>query len=140
MAASPSEIVTAFVRAVEARDLDAALAHVCDDIVYDNVPLGPVTGPEEVRRILSGGVTAAAERVEWVVLHQVAEGDVVMNERVDRFLIDGTWLEIPVAGLFVLRDGRISLWRDYFDLDGFRRQREAAGLTGAPGGSTGSTG
>ena len=124
-----SEVVTAFIAAIEVGDLDTALSMVTDDIVYDNVPLGPVTGPDEVRRILSGGVTAAAERVEWVVTHQVGEGDVVMNERVDRFLIDGRWLEIPVAGLFVLREGRIAVWRDYFDLEGFRRQREAAGLT-----------
>ena len=135
-----SEVVTAFIRAIEDGDLDTALTMVTDNIVYDNVPLGPVTGPDEVRRILSGGVTAAAERVEWVVSHQVGEGHVVMNERVDRFLVDGRWLEIPLAGLFVLREGRIAVWRDYFDLDGFRRQREAAGLTGAPGGSTGSTG
>ena len=128
-----SEVVTAFITAIEADDLDTALTMVTDDIVYDNVPLGPVTGPDEVRRILSGGVTAAAERVEWVVTHQVGEGDVVMNERVDRFLIDGRWLEIPLAGLFVLREGRIAVWRDYFDLDGFRRQREAVGLTRPPG-------
>lgn len=129
-----SEVVTAFIRSIEARDLDTALTMVTEDVVYDNAPLGPVTGPEEVRRILSGGVTAAAERVEWVVRHQVAEGDVVMNERVDRFLIGGQWLEIPLAGLFVLREGRIALWRDYFDLEGFRRERERVGLTRPPGG------
>jgi limonene-1,2-epoxide hydrolase len=33
----------------------------------------------------------------------------------------------------VLRDGRIAVWRDYFDLEGFRRQRERAGLTRPPG-------
>jgi limonene-1,2-epoxide hydrolase len=114
-----SEVVTAFIAAIESGDLDAALTMVTDDVVYDNVPLGPVTGPDE--------------RIEWVVSHQVAEGDVVMNERVDRFLIDGEWLEIPLAGLFVLRDGRIAVWRDYFDLEGFRRQRERAGLTRPPG-------
>lgn len=130
---SASEVVTAFIAAIESGDLDAALTMVTDDVVYDNVPLGPVTGPDEVRRILAGGVSAAAERIEWVVSHQVAEGDVVMNERVDRFLIGGEWLEIPLAGLFVLRDGRIAVWRDYFDLEGFRRQRERAGLTRPPG-------
>lgn len=130
---SASEVVTAFIAAIESGDLDAALTMVTDDVVYDNVPLGPVTGPDEVRRILAGGVNAAAERIEWVVSHQVAEGDVVMNERVDRFLIGGEWLEIPLAGLFVLRDGRIAVWRDYFDLEGFRRQRERAGLTRPPG-------
>lgn len=132
---SATEVVTAFIRAIEARDLDRALAMVTDDIVYDNQPLGPVTGRDEVRRILSGGVSAAADRIEWVVSHQVGEGDVVMNERVDRFLIDGAWLEIPLAGLFVLRAGRIAVWRDYFDLEGFGRARQAAGLTSPPGGA-----
>jgi len=128
-----SELVTAFIRAVEAGDLDTAVSMVTDDVLYDNVPLGPVTGPEAMRRILSGGVSKAAERIEWVVTHQVGEGDVVMNERVDRFLIDGQWLEIPLAGLFVLREGKIAVWRDYFDLASFQRQREAAGLTGPSG-------
>jgi limonene-1,2-epoxide hydrolase len=45
-----------------------------------------------------------------------------MNERLDRFLVDGRWIEVPVAGLFRLRNGRISLWRDYFDLETYRRQ------------------
>jgi limonene-1,2-epoxide hydrolase len=130
-----SEVVTAFIRAIEAGDLDHALTMVADDIAYDNQPLGPVTGPDEVRRILSGGMSAAAERIEWVVSYQVGEGDVVMNERVDRFLIGGVWLELPVAGLFVLRDGKIALWRDYFDLEGFKRAREKAGLTSPPRGA-----
>ena len=40
---------------------------------------------------------------------------VVMNERVDRFRKADQWLELRVAGLFVITDGQISLWRDYFD-------------------------
>jgi limonene-1,2-epoxide hydrolase len=63
----------------------------------------------------------------------VASGDVVMNERVDRFLIRGTWLEIPLMGVFVLRDGLIAEWRDYFDLADFTRQRAEMGITRAPG-------
>jgi limonene-1,2-epoxide hydrolase len=63
------------------------------------------------------------QRVEWTVHHQAAQGDVVMNERTDTFtLADGRELAIPVAGLFVLRDGRVRLWRDYFDLGSYRAQ------------------
>jgi limonene-1,2-epoxide hydrolase len=39
-----------------------------------------------------------------------------MNERTDRFLKDGTWHDLPVAGVFQLRDGLIASWHDYFDL------------------------
>ena len=30
-------------------------------------------------------------------------------------------VELPVAGLFVVRDGRIALWRDYFDMTTFSK-------------------
>ena len=127
----PSEVVTRFLRACGDRDLDTALALVAPDVEYDNVPVGAVTGPDGVRGVLEGGVTAAAEQVEWVVLRQVAQGDVVMSERVDRFLLQGSWLEVPVVGVFVVREGRIALWRDYFDLLGYREQRRR--LTAPPG-------
>lgn len=116
-------IVTALVRACAARDLDAVCALVADDIEYDNVPIGTVYGPEGVRKVLSGGVTEAASEVQWVVHRQVADGATVMNERTDRFLVDGRWVEIPIAAVFEVRDGKVTLWRDYFDLESYRRQR-----------------
>jgi limonene-1,2-epoxide hydrolase len=117
----PDGVVRDFVAAIERKDVDAALALVTDDVVYDNVPIGAVAGPNGIRTALSG-VLGAAQRVEWVTRHQVGVGDVVMNERLDRFQIGGRWVEVPVAGVFVLRDGRIALWRDYFDLATYRRQ------------------
>ena len=120
---SPGEVVTALVQACERRDLDAVCALVTDDIEYDNVPIGKVFGPDGVRSVLSGGVTAAASQVEWVVHRQVESGDTVMNERTDRFLVEDRWVEIPIAAVFVVRDGRVALWRDYFDLESYRRQR-----------------
>ena len=122
-ALTPGEIVTALVQACERRDLDAVCALVTDDIEYDNVPIGKVYGPDGVRSVLSGGVTSAASDIEWVVHRQVESGDTVMNERTDRFLVDGRWVEIPIAAVFVVRDGRVALWRDYFDLESYRRQR-----------------
>lgn len=120
---TPGEVVTALVKACERRDLDAVCALVTDDIEYDNVPIGVVHGPEGVRKVLSVGVTQAASEIEWVVHRQVESGDTVMNERTDRFLVDGTWVEIPIAAVFEVRDGKVALWRDYFDLETYRRQR-----------------
>jgi limonene-1,2-epoxide hydrolase len=120
---APSQIVHDFLVACALRDLDAALAMVAEDIEYDNVPVGKVFGPEGVRSVLSSGIMAQADEVEWVILRQVAEGAVVMSERVDRFRIGEHWLEISVVGVFELSDGRILLWRDYFDVESYRRQR-----------------
>jgi limonene-1,2-epoxide hydrolase len=64
-----------------------------------------------------------ATQVDWIV-HQLAETreGVVLTERTDRFLIRGKWLELPVMGAFELREGRITAWRDYFDMKQFRDQ------------------
>jgi limonene-1,2-epoxide hydrolase len=124
---TPDQVVTALVQACQARDLDAVAALVSDDIEYDNVPIGKVFGPDGVRRVLSGGVTEAASEVEWAVHRQVSSGNTVMNERTDRFFVDGRWIEIPIAAVFEVTDGKVSLWRDYFDLDTYRNQRNGSG-------------
>lgn len=118
--------VRRFIAAIEAKDLDTACSWLTEDCVYDNVPMGPVVGPGAVHTGLSPFLAACSE-VDWVIHHQVAREDsagngVVMNERLDRFHLAGRWVEVPVAGLFVVRDGLISLWRDYFDLATYRQQ------------------
>lgn len=114
----PADLVRHFFRAIESLDLEQALTHLTDDVEYDNVPFGPVVGRDAVRDTL-GPFLAGFEEVSWVVSHQLASGSldhgVVMNERVDRFRRGDQWLELRVAGLFVVRHGQISLWRDYFD-------------------------
>jgi len=108
------ELVTAFIRALEHKDFDTACSMVTADCEYDNVPFAKVYGPDGIRSVLEpflGGCTG----VDWVVHYQAETGDVVMNERTDRFEVGGSWKELRVAGLFIVRDGQIALWRDYFD-------------------------
>lgn len=120
------DLVRRFIAAIEANDLDTACAMLSDDCVYDNVPMGPITGPAAVRAGLAPFL-GACDAIDWQILHQVARQDgtshgVVMNERLDRFHLDDRWVEVPVAGLFVIRDGLVTLWRDYFDLATYRQQ------------------
>ena len=119
---SAGEAVTALIKANEARDVDAILAVLTDDVVYENVPMSVMNGHDEVRGML-GPFAEMAERIEWEVLHQVEQGNVVMNERIDRFwLVGGKTVELRVAGVFEIRDGKIAVWRDYFDLAEFNSQ------------------
>jgi limonene-1,2-epoxide hydrolase len=115
---SPDQIVTAFITAVERRDVEAALHFVADDISYENVPMQPIVGREAVRAAL-GAFLGNCLSVEWVINRQMAVGNVVANERVDRFQLAKGWIELPVAGFFEVADGRITLWRDYFDLPSY---------------------
>jgi limonene-1,2-epoxide hydrolase len=116
---TPSDLVRAFIADLERADLDAALARVTPDVEYDNVPMSKVHGPDAIRAALTPFFAQCTE-IDWVIHHQAATGVVVMNERTDRFRIADRWVELAVAGLFVVRDGHIALWRDYFDLATFR--------------------
>jgi limonene-1,2-epoxide hydrolase len=116
---TPEEIVGSMIAALERMDIAAAVELMADDIEYDNVPMGKAFGRDAVSAALAP-IVARSTAIEWVVHHQAASGDatdgVVMNERTDRFQFGDRWADIPVAGLFLVRDGKITLWRDYFDL------------------------
>jgi limonene-1,2-epoxide hydrolase len=60
--------------------------------------------------------------VRFDVKHIVADGDVVLTERVDTFEIGGRTITLPVMGTFEVRDGKIAAWRDYFDLAQWTKQ------------------
>lgn len=115
------EVVRAFVAAIERRDVDAAVALLADDCEYDNVPMGKVHGPGAVRDIL-GPMLAGCTEVDWPVLREATAGPLVFNERIDRFHMAHGWIELPVTGVWEVHDGRITLWRDYFDEASYRNQ------------------
>lgn len=112
---TPRETVAAFMAAAEQRDYDTALPLLAEDVEYQNMPLPAVHGRAAVRETLEA-MLALCTGAQWVVHRELSDGDTVMNERTDRFELHGRWVDLPVAGVFVVRDGRIVLWRDYFDL------------------------
>ena len=115
----PAATVTEFIRRVVAGDYAGAGELVVDDVEYDNVPMGRNLGRQAMVTFL-GGMTGRIDEVEFITHRQTATGGVVMNERTDRFRVGDTWVDLPVAGVFVVGDdGRITLWRDYFDLQTF---------------------
>ena len=118
MSSDPSEIVTRFISLLSAKNLDAAASMVSDDFEYDNVPVGKAFGADGMRGVLTG-FFAACEELDWVIVRQTSNGNstsgTVLNERDDRLKIHGQWRSLPLAGVFEIRGGKITLWRDYFD-------------------------
>jgi len=111
-----ANVVTALMDACNRKDLEAALRLFADDAVYHNIPLAPAVGLTAIRETL-GPFLAMADEVDWIT-HHIAANDqgVVMTERTDRFHLPSGWLEVPVMGIFEVRDGKIAAWRDYFDM------------------------
>lgn len=122
---NPAAVVDEFIRRVTSDDLDGALDLVGGDVEYDNVPVGKNIGPEAMRSFLES-MMGGIDEVEFVILRQVADGNTVLNERIDRFRMGEKWLDLPVAGVFEVNDdGLITLWRDYFDMASFTDQMTA---------------
>lgn len=121
---TPVQVVDAFIAAINALDLDAACALLAHDCEYDNVPMGKVFGRVTIQERLGPMIDRCSE-LEWITLRQTSTGDVVMNERMDRFKWPHGWVEMPCAGIWEVRDGQIVLWRDYFDLPTYKNQLPA---------------
>lgn len=118
---TPEQTVDEFIRRVLADDLDGACELASTDIEYDNVPIGKNIGHQAMKEFLA--VMAGIGEVTFEVHRQLSDGRTVMNERTDRFQIGDRRIDLPVAGVFELDDdGKISLWRDYFDYASFERQ------------------
>ena len=120
--ADAKQVVRDFIAAWEAVDQQRILDAFTDDAVYHNMPMAPATGKDAIKALLAMIVEPAAE-VSFEVKHIVADGDIVLTERVDRFKMkDGKTIALDVMGTFEVRDGKIAAWRDFFDLAQWTRQ------------------
>lgn len=87
-----------------------------EDGIYHNMPMPAVQGRAAIEQFISE-FTAMCHGIDFVVHRQVSDGNVVFNERTDIMrLVNGNRVELPVVGVFEIRDGRIAAWRDYFDM------------------------
>jgi limonene-1,2-epoxide hydrolase len=113
--ASPLAVVESFLRALEEKRLDDALALLDDAVVYQNVPFPAGRGKAAVTRTLTFFQRFITDFK--VTMHNIAARDgVVLTERVDILSGPLTYMDIWVCGTFEVHDGKITLWRDYFDL------------------------
>ncbi len=121
---TPSETVDAFCAALSSGDLDQAMRYIADDCRYHNIPMPVVEGVAGVRATLEGFFKLLGNvRIE--TLRQVAQGEWVMNERLDYFNPpQGKLYGLPVAGSFQVRNGQIIVWNDYFDVAQFSKGTE----------------
>ena len=123
---SPQETVKAFLSAMEKKDYDAGLSLVSADCEYTNLPMGTVYGPSAIRDTLEPFFGPILEN-EFKLLRTAAEGPVVFVERLDRHRGPGGWFELPVTGIFEVRNGLIDVWREYFDLATIQKGLASAG-------------
>ena len=111
-------IITGFIGAWSRLDPDELAAYFAEDGCYHNIPTGPVSGRDNVRNMIAG-FTANWTETEWELLNIVGAGDVVIAERLDRTKAGVKSVDLPCTGVFEMENGKIKVWRDYFDMATF---------------------
>lgn len=110
----PASLVEGFLSALQDEDFETADALLADDVVWQNVGLPTIRGRERVMKLFRRGEGRSAFEVK---VHRIAsEGGSVLTERTDALILGPLRFQFWVCGVFEVRDGRITLWRDYFDM------------------------
>ena len=115
-------------------DYDAVAGHCTDDCLYEDVPFldATVTGPAAIRAKLQLGL-GMLDRIPTTIHELVENGDTLMVERTEIWHHrSGERATLRVAAVFKFRDGKISLWRDYWDARSLFAQQPAHWLPDVP--------
>lgn len=116
--------VIAFINSWSRLDPKELTSYFADDGIYHNIPLEPAKGKKAIEDFIKG-FTANYTETRWDILNVVSRGHIVMAERVDRTKMeDGKSVDLPVVGVFEMENGKIKIWREYFDLGTYMKALE----------------
>lgn len=114
-------LVRDFCEAWSRRDIDELLGYFTEDAIYHNMPIDAAQGHDAIRNVMMLFVPLSKE-ISFEIMHLAQDGNTVLTERVDRFVMEGGTIELPVMGVFEIEQGKIKAWRDYFDMETFTKQ------------------
>jgi limonene-1,2-epoxide hydrolase len=134
MKQAAKNLVLAFGKAWEARDIETIIGMLAESVVHQNIPIPPMIGREAVRRLITPNLRAVQEmRWEFKAIEADDAGRLVLTERIDSFIYDSGRVDVPLMGIFEIEHGLISAWREYADIGKFVRDMQAIGRAPGPG-------
>ena len=113
-------VIVQFIEAWSRLDPAELASFFTEDGIYHNMPTQPVQGRANVEGLIRG-FSAAWTETTWDVLTIVSSGNIVIAERLDRTQAGDKSVDLPVVGVFELEEGKIKVWRDYFDQGTYMR-------------------
>jgi limonene-1,2-epoxide hydrolase len=106
--------VETFLYALQDQDYDTLDSLMADDVLWQNVGYPSIRGRKRIVRLFRRGAGRLGFEVKF---HRVAaDGNAVLTERTDALVLGPVRMQFWVCGAFEVHGGRITLWRDYFDL------------------------
>jgi limonene-1,2-epoxide hydrolase len=112
---TPTDVVRRLLDALVDFDRQALEATLADDVAYTNVSLPTIHGRRAAGRALATFFDRRGVTFEVMVLNIAAVGPVVLTERIDVINAGRLRLQFWVVGRFEVSDGKVTVWRDYFD-------------------------
>jgi limonene-1,2-epoxide hydrolase len=121
---SAEQVVRDFCAAASTRDSAVLRSFFSDDVVYHNIPMDPAEGIEATMAVVDMFL-GMCDALEFEVHHLASDGSTVLTERTDTLTMKGKSAPLPVMGAFHVSDGKITAWRDYFDMAQFNAMLQA---------------
>ncbi|MED5811637.1 limonene-1,2-epoxide hydrolase family protein [Mycolicibacterium sp. 050232] len=113
-AVSQTSTVETFLNALQEQDFDTAESALAQNLVYQNVGFPTVYGRNRAMKLFRSMPGRMGFEVK---IHRIAaDGAAVLTERTDALTFGPMRLQFWVCGVFEVHEGRITLWRDYFDM------------------------
>jgi limonene-1,2-epoxide hydrolase len=118
--ADSEKVARSFVASWTTKPIDDIVGYLDENVLFVNVPdPKPIEGRKNARAALEPFFRKDPLIVPFTfkteVKHLVAKDSDVMLDRVDTFVIAGKTWEVPVATYFEVKNGKITVWKDYFD-------------------------
>ena len=112
--AANARTVETFLYALQDEDFGTAESVMADDFVWQNVGYPSIRGRRRIISVFRRGKGRVGFEVKF---HRIAaDGNAVLTERTDALVLGPLRMQFWVCGVFEVHGGRITLWRDYFDL------------------------
>lgn len=116
---SPTATVETFLAALQDQDLERAESTLAQNLVYQNVGFPTIYGRNRVIKLFRSSQGRMGFEIR---IHRIAaDGAAVLTERTDALVFGPLRLQFWVCGVFEVHEGRITLWRDYFDMFDFAK-------------------
>jgi limonene-1,2-epoxide hydrolase len=108
------KVANDMVQAWNNREWEQMFDLFAEDGVLHSVGNKPMNGREEIRERLAT-LLAGIDQIELKILNMGVVDDVVFLERADDFTFNGRHGVVPVVGVMEIENGKVKMWREYYD-------------------------
>ncbi|BBZ67363.1 hypothetical protein MINS_27920 [Mycolicibacterium insubricum] len=114
-----TQVVSGMWQALSERDWEAVMSYLAPDCIYLDMPVGPTAaarGPEDIVKRLKIGLAPLAGYANFPGLMLDNGTDVMYEHHEEWHWASGESAVLKFVSVHRVVDGRITLWKDYWDM------------------------